>query len=125
LNDGGEVKVNKQVLVAFSISKYYDKVLCDVVLMQVSYMLLGKLWQYDRRVTHDGVTNRYSSKMNGRHITLVSLTPKQIYEEQLKLNKKKMVEKKSLYLMGPSLLTRIFLVLIIMIFFDLVLICLP
>jgi hypothetical protein len=125
LNDGGEVKVNKQVLVAFSISKYYDKVLCDVVLMQVSYMLLGKLWQYDRRVTHDGVTNRYSSKMNGRHITLVSLTPKQIYEEQLKLNKKKMVEKKSLYLRGPSLLTRIFLVLIIMIFFDLVLICLP
>jgi hypothetical protein len=125
LNDGGEVKVNKQVLVAFFISKYYDKVLCDVVLMQASYMLLGKLWQYDRRVTHDGVTNRYSSKMNGRHITLVSLTPKQIYEEQLKLNKKKMVEKKSLYLMGPSLLTRIFLVLIIMIFFDLVLICLP
>jgi hypothetical protein len=125
LNDGGEVKVNKQVLVAFSISKYYDKVLCDVVLMQASYMLLGKLWQYDRRVTHDGVTNRYSSKMNGRHITLVSLTPKQIYEEQLKLNKKKMVEKKSLYLRGPSLLTRIFLVLIIMIFFDLVLICLP
>jgi len=117
--------VNKQVLVAFFISKYYDKVLCDVVLMQASYMLLGKLWQYDRRVTHDGVTNRYSSKMNGRHITLVSLTPKQIYEEQLKLNKKKMVEKKSLYLMGPSLLTRIFLVLIIMIFFDLVLICLP
>jgi hypothetical protein len=45
LNDGGEVKVNKQVLVAFSISKYYDKVLCDVVLMQASYMLLGKLWQ--------------------------------------------------------------------------------
>jgi hypothetical protein len=125
LNDGGEVKVNKQVLVAFSISKYYDKVLCDVVLMQASYMLLGKLWQYDRRVTHDGVTNRYSSKMNGRHITLVLLTPKQIYEEQLKLNKKKMVEKKSLYLRGPSLLTRIFLVLIIMIFFDLVLICLP
>jgi hypothetical protein len=125
LNDGGEVKVNKQVLVAFSISKYYDKVLCDVVLMQASYMLLGKLWQYDRRVTHDGVTNSYSSKMNRRHITLVSLTPKQIYEEQLKLNKKKMVEKKSLYLMGPSLLTRIFLVLIIMIFFDLVLICLP
>jgi hypothetical protein len=122
LNNGGEVKVNKQVLVAFSISKYYDKVLCDVVLMQVSYMLLGKLWQYDRRVTHDGVTNRYSSKMNGRHITLVSLTPKQIYEEQLKLNKKKMVEKKSLYLRGPSLLTRIFLVLIMMIFFDLVLI---
>ena len=33
LNDSGEVKVNKQVLVTFRISKYEDKVLCDVVLM--------------------------------------------------------------------------------------------
>jgi hypothetical protein len=63
--------------------------------------------------------------MNGRHITLVFLTLKQIYEEQLKLNKKKMVEKESIYIRGLSLLTRIFLVLIIMIFFNLVLICLP
>jgi len=31
--------------------------------------------------------------MNGGPITLVSLTPKQIYEEQVKLKKKKMVEK--------------------------------
>ena len=44
---------------------------------------------------HDGVTNSYSFKMNGRPITLVSLTPKQIYEEQLKLKKRKMVERKA------------------------------
>ena len=31
LNDCGEVKVNKQVLVSFSIGKYRDEVLCDVV----------------------------------------------------------------------------------------------
>jgi hypothetical protein len=42
LNNSGEVKVNKQVLVAFSISKYYDKVLCDVVPMQASHLLLGR-----------------------------------------------------------------------------------
>jgi hypothetical protein len=34
----------------------------------------------------------YSFKMNGRLITLVSLTYKQIYEEQLKLKKGKMAE---------------------------------
>jgi hypothetical protein len=38
-----------------------------------------------------------SFEMNKKPITLVSLTPKQIYEEQLKL-KKKMVEKESLYI---------------------------
>jgi len=44
LNDGGEVKVNKQVLVAFSIGKYCDEVqvLYDIVLIQVSHLLLGK-----------------------------------------------------------------------------------
>jgi hypothetical protein len=36
--------------------------------------------------------------MNGRPITLVSLKPKQIYEEQLKLKKEKMVENESLYI---------------------------
>jgi hypothetical protein len=36
------VKVNKQVLVAFSIGKYFNEVLCDVMLMQVGHLLLGK-----------------------------------------------------------------------------------
>ena len=31
LNDVGEVKVNKQVLIAFSIGKYCDEVLYNVV----------------------------------------------------------------------------------------------
>jgi hypothetical protein len=38
--------------------------------------------------------------MNGRPITLISLTPKQIYKEQLKLKKKEIVEKESLYIRG-------------------------
>lgn len=33
LNDCGEIKVYKQVLVSFSIGKYNDEVLCDVVPM--------------------------------------------------------------------------------------------
>jgi len=57
---------------------------------------------------HDGVTNKYSFEMNRRPITLVFLTPKQIYDEQLKLKKEKMVENESLYIKGPSLLTSFF-----------------
>ena len=60
LNDSGEVKVNKQVLISFRIGKYKDKVLCDVVLMQAGHLLLGRPWQFDRKVKHDGFTNKYS-----------------------------------------------------------------
>ncbi|XP_035546409.1 uncharacterized protein LOC118348570, partial [Juglans regia] len=49
LNDCGEVRVDKQVLVTFSIGKYQDEVLCDVVPMHAGHILLGRPWQYDRR----------------------------------------------------------------------------
>ena len=54
LNDCGEVKVDRQVLITFSIGKYLDGVLCDVVPMHADHILLGRPWQYDKRVTHDG-----------------------------------------------------------------------
>ena len=41
LNDSAEIRVTKQVLVAFSIGKYEDEVLCDVVPMQSGHLLLG------------------------------------------------------------------------------------
>ncbi|XP_073286746.1 uncharacterized protein [Primulina huaijiensis] len=53
LNDCAEVKVNKQVLVPFSIGKYVDEVLCDVVPMHACHILLGRPWQYDRREFED------------------------------------------------------------------------
>lgn len=54
LNECGEVKVNAQVLVSFTIGRYKDEVLCDVVPMHVGHILLGRPWQYDRNVIHDG-----------------------------------------------------------------------
>jgi hypothetical protein len=58
---------------------------------------------------HDGVTNRYSFEMNEKPITLVSLTPKQIYEEQLKLRNEKIIKKKSLYIMGTFFANKVLL----------------
>jgi hypothetical protein len=86
LNDSGEIRVNKQVLVAFRIGKYEDEVLCDVVPMQVGHLLLGCPWQFDRHVKHDGFTNKYSFILNQRSITLVPLTPQQ-YEDQVRIQK--------------------------------------
>ncbi|KAG2679813.1 hypothetical protein I3760_11G068500 [Carya illinoinensis] len=40
LNDCGEVRVDRQVLVPFSIGRYQDEVLCDVVPMHAGHILL-------------------------------------------------------------------------------------
>jgi hypothetical protein len=99
LNDSGEVKVTKQVKVPFRIGKYEDQVLCDVVPMQAGHLLLGRPWQFDRRVQHDGFTNKYSFVLNQRTIILAPLTPKQVYEDQVRVqklsDKRKLSEAKS------------------------------
>jgi hypothetical protein len=87
LNDSSNIKVTRQVLVPFSLGKYEDKVLCDVVPMQACHILLGRPWQFDRRVTHDGFTNRYSFVFKKLPISLVPLTPKEVLHDQLKLKK--------------------------------------
>ena len=53
-----EVIVNKRRLIKFSIGKTYkDEVWCDVILMDACHLLLGRPWQYDRKVMHDGGKN--------------------------------------------------------------------
>ncbi|RDX91862.1 Retrovirus-related Pol polyprotein from transposon 17.6, partial [Mucuna pruriens] len=69
-----EVKVDKQVSVPFAIENYKDEVLCDVL---------------DNKVTHNGYTNCLSFIYNELKITLTSLSPKQVCEEQIKMRKKK------------------------------------
>ena len=91
--------MQKQVLVSFSIGKYHDEVLCDVVLMYASHILLGGPWKFDRRANHDDFKNHFSFTMNNKLVTLVPLTPKQVYEDQVRLKQecdsnKKMRRKK-------------------------------
>ena len=54
LNDSGEMKVNSQVMVPLAIGKYEDEILCDVLPMEAGHILLGRPWQSDRMVIHDG-----------------------------------------------------------------------
>jgi len=56
----GEIIVNKQVLINFAIGMYKDEVLCDIVPMEATHVLLGRPWQYDRHVLHDGLSNTMS-----------------------------------------------------------------
>ncbi|KAL4388392.1 hypothetical protein GQ457_09G018570 [Hibiscus cannabinus] len=87
LNDGGELKVTKQVLILFSIGSYKDEVLYDVVPMHATHMLLGRPWQFDRKVMHDGFSNRYSFTYDGKKHTLAPLSPQQVHDGQIHLKK--------------------------------------
>ena len=42
LNNSGDIKVTRQALISFSIGRYKDEILCDVVLMHASHILLGR-----------------------------------------------------------------------------------
>ncbi|MCS5023605.1 hypothetical protein L2V44_13980, partial [Staphylococcus aureus] len=95
LNDSGEVRVTRQVLVSFSIGRYKDEVLCDVVPMQACHILLGRPWQFDRRVTHDGHTNRYHFIHGKRPINLIPLSPKEVLEDQIKMKERREQQKVS------------------------------
>ncbi|WOK94284.1 hypothetical protein Cni_G02986 [Canna indica] len=87
LNDCAEIKVRRQVMVAFTIGRFSNEILCDVRLMQASHILLGRPWQYDMKARHDGFHNRYTLSLNGRKFTLAPLTPKEVYEDQIRMTK--------------------------------------
>ncbi|XP_050217488.1 uncharacterized protein LOC126668325 [Mercurialis annua] len=61
LKKGGEVSVTLRALVLFSVgARYRDSVWCDVVAKDACHLLLGRPWQFDRKVMHDGRNNTYS-----------------------------------------------------------------
>ncbi|XP_071924849.1 uncharacterized protein [Coffea arabica] len=87
LNNEGEIRVFRQVKVPFRIGKYEDEITCDVVPMQASHLILGRPWQYDRDVEFKGRANKYVFTHCNRKVTLVPFTQKQVYEDQMRLQK--------------------------------------
>jgi len=62
-------------LVKFSIGKYKDKVLCDVIPMEACHILLGRPWQFDRKTTHHGHTNEITLQHHSKTFALHPFTP--------------------------------------------------
>ena len=61
--------------------------------MHAGHILLGRPWQFDRKVNHDEFKNRHSFVKDNKTITLVPLTPRQVYEDQMKLKKENDLKK--------------------------------
>ncbi|RDX74380.1 hypothetical protein CR513_45881, partial [Mucuna pruriens] len=83
LSEKGELFVDKQVKVTFTLGGYEDKVVCDVVPTEATHLLLGRPLQFDK-VIHDGVTNRFTFIHMGKRIVLKPLSPREVYEDQKK-----------------------------------------
>eukprot|EP00253_Pinus_taeda_P007749 PITA_07749 len=73
LQKGHQLLVDEQCEVEFHIGKYQDKVVCDIMPMDACHILLGRPWQYDWKVTHDGKTNCYKFVKDGVKHTLVPI----------------------------------------------------
>ena len=64
----------------FHIGTYKDEILCDIIPMDVCHILLGRPWQYDRKVVHDGKKNTYSMEKDGRRHALSPLQDETVQE---------------------------------------------
>ncbi|XP_076921200.1 uncharacterized protein LOC143582552 [Bidens hawaiensis] len=54
-----------------------DDILCDVVPMDACHLLLGRPWEYEQSIEHNGRSNSYSFLYGRVKITLVPSKPKQ------------------------------------------------
>ena len=61
--------------------------------MHAGHILLGRPWQFDRKVNLDGFKNRHSFVKDNKIITLVPLTLRQVYEDQMKLKRENELKK--------------------------------
>ncbi|XP_068486578.1 uncharacterized protein [Phaseolus vulgaris] len=69
INEDGELTVDKRVKVSLSMGNYKDEILCDVVPMEACHILLGRPWQFDKKVMHNGLL-----LCKGTHICTATLS---------------------------------------------------
>ncbi|XP_057543336.1 uncharacterized protein LOC130821562 [Amaranthus tricolor] len=75
LDNKASGSVSKQCLVSLTLGTYVDEVMCDVLDMDACHLLLGRPWQYDKKTTHNGYTNTYTLKHDGKKKELIPLPP--------------------------------------------------
>eukprot|EP00253_Pinus_taeda_P012663 PITA_12663 len=73
LQKGHQLLVNEQCEVELQLGKYKDKIVCDVMPMDVCHILLGRPWQYDRGAMHDGKRTTYKFGKYGINHTLLPM----------------------------------------------------
>ncbi|XP_055830845.1 uncharacterized protein LOC129899863 [Solanum dulcamara] len=81
LNESRKIKSLRQASIWYSVGKYNDELVSDVVPMLACHILLGRPWQFDRDVVHQERSNKYTFVIEGKKYMLSSLTPYQVSED--------------------------------------------
>nr|KYP46638.1 hypothetical protein KK1_031734 [Cajanus cajan] len=104
INKDGDIVVSQQVKVKFSIGKYEDQVLCDIVPTKSCHILLGIPWQFEKKTKHNGLTNEITFTHKENKFVLYPLSPQQVVEDQaqMKTKRKKEKEKNKSICLGKS-----------------------
>ncbi|KAL1536695.1 hypothetical protein AAHA92_29300 [Salvia divinorum] len=89
LGDAGELRVESQCKMSLNLGEWEDEVLCDIISMTAYHALLGRPWEYDRKVYKNGHINEYFHMLNGMKLTLRPLTPKEVYEASQHLQRER------------------------------------
>nr|KYP49516.1 hypothetical protein KK1_028711 [Cajanus cajan]KYP49520.1 hypothetical protein KK1_028716 [Cajanus cajan] len=95
LNEDGDIIMDKQVKFKFFISTYEDHVVCDIVSMEAFHILLGRPWQFDKKIMHNGLTNEITFTYKENKFVLQPLSLSQVIEDQVQMKLKREEEKKS------------------------------
>ncbi|XP_013669653.2 uncharacterized protein LOC106374105 [Brassica napus] len=76
LHQGNELIITRRALVQFSAGNTYKyQIYCDLVPMDACHLLLGRPWEFNHRVIHDGFLNTYTFRFNDRTFTLKPTNP--------------------------------------------------
>ena len=59
--------------------------LCDIVHMNNCHLLLGRPWQYDRKVVHDCVKSVFTIVKDGKKHSLIPLQRKEVGRQNLSI----------------------------------------
>jgi len=94
INEDGELTIDKQVKVEFSVGNYKDKVLCDVVPMEACHIFLGRPWQFDKKTMHNGLTSEITFTHKEKKFVLYPLSHSQVVKDQVQMKQKRDEEKK-------------------------------
>ena len=62
--------------------------------MEVGHILLGRLWQFDRKIIYNGLTNEITLTHLGTKFMLQPQTPSQVAKDQLTMKDKRDEEAK-------------------------------
>lgn len=73
--DNTKLRVRERCLVTFSIGKFKDKVMCDVLPVKLCNIILGRPWLSDRDAHHAARPNTYSVVKGGTIYTLTCACP--------------------------------------------------